>query len=246
MRKSFLIPISFLIIAFFGGMIGFFIASKPSPVKDELFSEFIKTQKNVSIVVPVVNKEKDGVHFEGGTPETVAWGPKTYSVGTDGTIWIDDTPAMRKIHVDIGGNILEVQPYTYGNQPKETFSENQKLSPQLEETRIRLTQKTLYEGFIVSSSETHYWGTSPEGFQYWQTVETREDVGGMLRVHTFLHVTDVSGITFAIAELPTSSQFTQSFNGGIFVDPERNATYFMATSPTGVQIQSVDWMKISK
>lgn len=210
------------------------------------FSTFFSDQNDVSITVPSATEERDGVHFEGGVPEIMAWGPLTYTVESDGSAWIDDTPAMRKIHVNLQGEVIEVQSYAYGQQPRETYAEDQARSNELVETRTSLTQEALYDGFTVSSSEVYYWGTSPEGFQYWKTTETRQDANGVLRVHTFLQIRDVSGTTFAIAEIPTSSQYTYVFNGGTFVDPERNTAYFMTTSPTGVRIQSVDWMKVNR
>lgn len=218
--------------------------SSVSMFGNENFPIFFAVQNDVSILVPSASEERDGVHFEGGMQEVMAWGPLTYTVEPDGSAWIDDTPAMRKIHVNLQGEVIEVNPYAYGQQPRETYSEDQALSAELVETRTRLTQEALYDAFTVSSSEVYYWGTSPEGFQYWKTTETRQDANGVLRVHTFLQILDVSGTTFAIAELPTSSQYTYVFNGGIFVDPERNIAYFMTTSPTGVRIHSVDWIQV--
>lgn len=210
---------------------------------DKAFESFVATQQeDVTVSVSLVSAGRDGVHFEGGGTESLAWGPKTFSVEDDGTVWIDDTPSQRRIRVGADGSVLEVK--QSAKQPVEVFAEDQELSAELEVVRSRLGQSSLYEGFEVSSSEVRYWGTSPEGIQYWQTTETRQDGSGVLRVRTFLHALDASGERVALAELPVSSQYTYVFNGGAFVDAERDAAYFMATSPKGVRIQSVDWAKV--
>jgi hypothetical protein len=146
--------------------------------QNEKFSSFLETQKDLSLSVPKSHTEVDGVHFEGGTPETLAWGPKTYSVEPDGTAWIDDTVALRKIHVNTDGAIIGAQAYKHGEEPKDNAAEQQTLSTDLEKVETYLSNSPLNSNFAVS--EVHYWGTSPEGYQYWQTTETRQDAGGVL------------------------------------------------------------------
>lgn len=210
-------------------------------VQNEKFSAFLETQKDFSLFVPKSHTEVDGIHFEGGALETLLWGPKTYSVEPDGTVWIDDTAALRRIHVNADGVIIEAQVYKHGEEPKDTTAKQQTLSADLEEVKADLSNSPLHSGFTVS--EVHYWGTSPEGYQYWQTTETRQDAGGVLRVRTFLRALNASGTALALAEVPVSSQYTNVFNEGVYVDAEHDSAFFMTTMSTGIRIQSIDWRK---
>lgn len=210
-------------------------------MKSGKFDTFTALQKDFSLYVNRASAGVDGVHFADAEDVPVAWGPKTYSVEDGGTVWIDDTPAFRRIHVDAEGKVIEVDEYPQVEAPKDTFGSEQDLSPDQLKRKSELEKDTFYNGF--TASEIHYWGTSPEGYEYWQINETRQDVAARLRVHTFIEVFDASGVRVAVGESPAGFQYTGVYNTGVFVDAENNAAYYMSTGRRGVSIQSFDWIK---
>lgn len=205
------------------------------------YEGFAEKQSDFTIHVATATARTDGVHFEGGMPEMLVWGPKQYSIEEDGTVWIDDTPASRRIQIDANGQVVATERYSSGMEPVEEFEQN--LSDEQLKVQEMLTRNSQYDGFNEESPEVYYWGTSPVGYQYWQVTEMRQDDNGVLRVKAFIFVVGAAGKVIAVSEIPVASQYTYVFHGGVFVNPDRDAAYFMTTSPRGVTIQSVDWRR---
>lgn len=240
-RASFT-KLGLLVLVLLLGIVGYLLNNNRGEYeRQRAYETFMQTQQeheDYSVRVLTATDERDGVHFEGGGSESLVWGSKTFSVEQDGSVWIDDTPAMRRIHVSQEGEIIEIEPYEYGEQPREFFADGQELPPEQQAIFDRLSQSSVYEGFSVS--EVYYWGTSPEGYQYWQTGEIRQDEEGA-RLHAFINVIDESGAFVAMTELPIETQYTYVHQNGVFVDSELNGVYFMTTLPGGVIVDSVGW-----
>lgn len=242
-NKAFLMKLVIFVVILILGVLGYLqYNDRNENERQRAYETFMQTQKDYedySVRVLTATSERDGVHFEGGGPESLAWGPKTFLVEEDGSVWIDDTPAMRRIHVSQEGEIIEIESYEYGEQPREFFADEQELSSEQQVISDLLSESPVYEGFSVS--EVYYWGTSPEGYQYWQTGEIRQDEEGVLLVHAFIGVIDESGAFVAMTELPIETQYTYVNQNGVFVDPELNSVYFMTTLSGGVMVDSVGW-----